>query len=144
MARVKPHAKIHVGMAFHHKTIGVYSDNDLLATYTRILLMAIERFAARDGDKFTASSDDIKRLTGKGRADSAMVSLRHLADISPISMRHLGDISETSAGHLGDIVEITVPNFSIKQGFKTKNCKELTTPEVTEVTEVTEGTEVQR
>ena len=47
MPRVKPHAKIHCSLKNHRKTADAFSDNDLLATYVRLLLLGVERFADR-------------------------------------------------------------------------------------------------
>ncbi len=121
MARVRPHAKIHTSLGNHPKTADLYSDNDLLATYTRIMLFAIERYAAKNGDTFIVSKKEMLVLTGKGRIDAAKRVLGLLAEVSPISQRYTGDNCE-----------ITIPNFAKKQGFYSKNStrtvKELRTP----------------
>ena len=109
LARVRPHAKIHISLESHEKTAEVYASNDLLATYCRILLLAVQRFAGRTGNTLTLHKRDWCKITGKGRADVALMSLRCLADVSPISVRHQGDVCS-----------ITIPNFQRKQGFDTK------------------------
>lgn len=106
MPRVTPHAKLHVSLKNHRKTAQLFADNDLLAAYTRILLLAVERFADRTEDSFTVHKSELMVLAGKKRADSALRLVRYLSDTSPILVQ-----SE------GSLFRITVPNFAKKQGF---------------------------
>ena len=110
MARVKKHFKLHASLANHRKTAALFADNDMLALYGRIGILAIERFADKTGDSFLVHPRELLVLTGRGRADVARRSLERLADISPISVE-----SE------GDLLRIGFPNFAEKQGFDGKN-----------------------
>ena len=110
MPRVKRHAKVHASIANHQKTAAVYANNDLLATYVRLLILGVERFADRYGDSFLIHKRELGRITGRHRVDVAAKSLRSLAEVSPIS-----------AEPDGDLWRITIPNFARKQGFAEKN-----------------------
>lgn len=82
------------------------ADNDLLALYVRLGMLAIERFADRTNDTFIVSDRELPRLTGKYRADVARTLLERLADVSP-----------TCVERDGDVWRITIPNLAKKQGF---------------------------
>lgn len=97
-------------MANHAKMAVVYADNDLFALWTRLGVLAIERYADRTGDSFLVHDRELPHLTGRGRADVARRLLGRLADVSPIS-----------AEPDGDTWRITIPNLSEKQGFRPKN-----------------------
>lgn len=118
MPRVKPHAKIHTSLRSHHKTAAMYSNNDLLSTYVRILTLAIERYADKTNDSFHIHDRELKDITGKGRIDVARKLLRSLAEVSPISARLEGDLWL-----------ISLPNFAKKQGFGPRNGKDGDTPQ---------------
>ena len=117
MPRVKRHAKIHCSIGNHQKTADVYASNDLFSMYVRLLLLATERFADRHDDSFTIHESELRRITGKGRADVARKSLGQLADNSPIT-----------AERDGNIWRIGVPNFAKKQGFGLRNGAETANP----------------
>lgn len=100
------HFKVHCSIQNHEKTAAMAADNDLLALYVRLGLLAVERFADRTGGTFIISDRELPRLTGKYRADVARTLLARLANVSP-----------TSAERDGDVWRITIPNFAKKQGF---------------------------
>ena len=129
--RVRPHAKLHVSLRHHSKTAVMFADNDMLAMYTRLLLLGIERFAARNDGKFHIHWRELGEISGKHRRDVAEKSLQRLADLTP-----------TCAEPAGDLWEITIPNFAKKQGFKQKKPHVGAAPEVSEVSEVSEEAEV--
>lgn len=100
------HFKVHCSIQNHEKTAAMAADNDLLALYVRLGMLAVERFADRTGGTFIVSDRELPRLTGKYRADVARTLLSRLANVSP-----------TSAERDGDVWRITIPNFAKKQGF---------------------------
>lgn len=101
----------------HPKTAALFGDNDALAMYVRLGVLAIERFADRTDDSFMIHDRELSLITGRRRADISRKSLRHLADISPISVERLGDVWR-----------ITFPNLSKRQGFGRKNGKVSSPP----------------
>ena len=106
MPRVGRHAKLHCALQSHPKTFYVYGDNDLFATYARILMLAVERFAARTGNRFDVKQKELLELTGKRRIDAAKRVLDYLSTMGPVLIDYRGDSAL-----------ITIPNFSEKQGF---------------------------
>ncbi len=109
MPRVPPHFKVRTTVANHAKMAAVYRDNDLFALWTRLGVLAIERYADRTNDTFLVHDRELVHLTCRGRADVARKLLRRLADVSPMS-----------AEPDGDTWRITIPNLAEKQGFATK------------------------
>ncbi len=110
MPRSVPHFKIICSIMNHPKTAALFGDNDALAMYVRLGVLAIERFADRTDDSFMIHDRELSLITGRRRADISRKSLRHLADISPISVERLGDVWR-----------ITFPNLARRQGFMSKN-----------------------
>jgi hypothetical protein len=105
-------------MRDHPKTSGVARSNDLLALWTRLGMLFVERWGGKRGDEIIIHDRELAYLTGKGRADVARKLLRCLADVSPIS-----------AEPNGEVWLITWPNFAKKQGFEKRTRKELDTSE---------------
>lgn len=110
MPRSVPHFKVICSIMNHPKTTALWGDNDALAMYVRLGVLAIERFADRTDDSFMIHDRELSLITGRRRRDISEKSLRHLEDISPIT-----------ATHLGDVWRITFPNLSKRQGFRSKN-----------------------
>lgn len=106
MGKVQKHFKVHCSARNHRKTAEMYSDNDLFATWVRLGVLAVERFADRTNDSFYVSDLELMAITGKGRLDVARTLLSRLAHVSP-----------TSASRDGDVWLISIPNFRKKQGF---------------------------
>lgn len=106
MARSPKHFKVHCSLRNHRKTVDMAADNDLLATYVRLGILGIERFADRTGDTFLVSMAELPAVTGTKRSDSARKLLNKLATTSPVVVNYLG----TSC-------KITIPNLAKKQGF---------------------------
>jgi hypothetical protein len=117
LPRNKPHFKVRTSIANHEKMGAVWDDNELLAAWTRLGVLAVERFADRTGDSFVISSREITMVTGRERSDSAERVLRKLADSSPVVVE--------KRGHSW---RITIPNFAKKQGFKERNRTEIGSP----------------
>ncbi len=110
MPKGPKHFKVHCSIATHRKTAAMFTDNDLFATWTRLGILAVERFADRTGNSFRVSDRELMAITGKGRVDVARTLVSRLAHVSP-----------TSASRDGDVWLISFPNFSKKQGFKSGN-----------------------
>jgi len=110
MARVRPHFKTHCSLRYHRKTAGVYLDNDLLALHTRLGLLAIERWAAKDGGKFRIARSEVGALAGGKRRDKAEALLLRLASYLELSCNLVGTYWELEWAKLQD-----------KQGFNWKN-----------------------
>jgi hypothetical protein len=96
----------------HPKTTAMWGDNNLLAMYVRLGVLAIERFADRSDNSFLVHDRELALITGNGRADIARRSLQRLADLSPMSVERQGDVWL-----------ITFPNLAERQGFHRKNGK---------------------
>ena len=125
MPRVKPHAKIHTSLGNHRKTAEMFSDNDLLATYTRLIVLAIERFADRTNDSFIIHSREMLGITGTTRIDRALKVMDRLVASSPIALSQLADSSPLALRQLRGRTEVawkvSIPNFAKKQGFHARN-----------------------
>lgn len=113
MPRVRPHFKTHATITHHRKMGNVYGSNDLLALWLRLGIVAIERYAARDGDRFRVHRSELPALAGGKRRDKAEALLEQLAT-------ELG----LGAKLVGSYWEIHWPKFAQKQGFTDKNGKE--------------------
>lgn len=106
MPKGPKHFKVHCSVRNHAKTAKMFTENDLLATWVRLGILAVERFADRTGNSFRVSDHELVAITGKGRLDVARTLLSRLADVS-----------QTSASRDGDVWLISLPNFGKKQGF---------------------------
>lgn len=110
MPKGPKHFKVHCSVATHRKTAEMFTENDLLATWVRLGILAVERFADRTSNSFRVSDRELMAITGKGRLDVARTLLSRLAHVSP-----------TSASRDGDVWLISFPNFGKKQGFGFRN-----------------------
>lgn len=106
-AKGPAHFKVLVNLGNHPKTAELFADNDLLAAYVRLGVLAVERFAQKTGDSFQVHDRELGTIFQKHRADVARKSLQRLAEVSPMS-----------AERRGDVWSITFPNFAKKQGFR--------------------------
>ena len=113
MPRSRPHFKVHVSARTHPKTANVFGDNDLLAAYTRIGMLMVERYASKTDDTITVHKSEFGWITGRHRADVARKLLERLAEVSPMSFELDGEVAR-----------ISLRNFSEKQGFRSKNVQE--------------------
>jgi len=118
MARSRPHFKVHTTVLYHPKMRGLMEDNELLGLWTKLGALAIDRYAAKNGGTFSVSNSEMCQLTNRQRIDSARLVARKLDANSPLIVSSQGD-------HF----LVTIPNLLKKQGFKSKNVQELTTPE---------------
>ena len=96
----------------------VYRSNELLALWLRLGLVAIERYAARDGDTFRVHRSELGDLAGQKRRDKAEALLQRLATEL-----------ELSVNLVGSYWEIEWPKFSQKQGFTEKNGAGIANPD---------------
>ena len=110
MPRTRPHFKAHTSIKHHRKMARIYADNDLLALWMRLGIVAVERFASKTGDEFRIHQSELTTLGGGKRRDKVEVSLRLLAGYLDLTLR-------LDEGYF----VIQWPNFSRKQGFNTKN-----------------------
>lgn len=118
MSRVRPHFKTHVSIKYHRKTAAdVYPDNDLLALHTRLGLLAIEQYSARDGGRLRIRRAEIGALAGGKRRDKAEGLLQRLADYLELGLKLVGGLWELEWQNLND-----------KQGFGSKNAPGTDTP----------------
>lgn len=130
-------------MRTHPKTAAMYADNDLLATYHRIGHLLVERYAGRTSGCILVSGSELCVLTATAQVSGAVQRLRKLVDCSPVIFFEAGrDASEVPPGWLRDAAGVLsrcerdasqsrssaptlwvlgLPNFSIKQGFVSKN-----------------------
>lgn len=132
MPRVKPHAKIHTSLGNHRKTADMFASNDLLAAYTRVLLLAVERFADRNEDSFCVHASELCRITGTSRIDRAMKVMDQLVASSPVALTQLPPSSDLASTQLrpSSVLtwKLTIPNFAIKQGFAARKGQETEDP----------------
>lgn len=133
MGRFRPHFKSYISMRTHPKTAAMYGDNDLLATYTRIGHLMVERFAGRRGDMMVVHVRELLSLTDRPRMDSALNLLRRLAEVSPLEAFFWEEIEKSGKrvrGKLGNsllevsnkwsdyqptLIALYLPNFAKKQ-----------------------------
>jgi hypothetical protein len=115
MARVRPHFKTHCSLRYHRKTAAIYGDNDLLALHTRLGLLAIERWAAKDGGTLRIHRSELSALAGGKRRDKAEGLLTRLATYL-----------ELTCNLVGDYFELEWTKLEEKQGFTWKNEQRIT------------------
>lgn len=100
------HFKVHCSIQNHRRMIGIYDDDALLAMFTRIGIMAVERYADKTGDSFICSGRDLERLAACGGVANARRKLGRLeAAGGP-------EVCQEGAGY-----RLTFRNFAKKQGF---------------------------
>jgi hypothetical protein len=117
MPRVRPHFKAHTSISHHRKMSEVFPDNDLLALWLRLGVLAIERYAAKSGDVLRVHRSELSALCGGKRRDKAEVTLKLLASKLELTLnKH------------GEYFEIEWRNLSIKQGFAPKNGRRIENP----------------
>jgi len=109
MARVRPHFKTHCSLRYHRKTAAIYGDNDLLALHTRLGLLAIERWAAKEGGTLRIHRSELSALAGGKRRDKAEGLLTRLATYL-----------ELTCNLVGDYFELEWVKLEQKQGFSWK------------------------
>ena len=114
MARVRPHFKTHCSLKYHRKSAQFYADNDLLAMHTRLGVLAIERWAAKDGGKFRIARSEVGALAGGKRRDKAEALLLRLASYL-----------ELSCNLVGSYFELEWTKLEEKQGFGPKNVQRM-------------------
>jgi len=100
------HFKVHCSLQNHRKTVGIYDDDALLAMYTRIGIMAVERYADKTGDSFICSGRDLERLAGGHGVANARRKLGRLEAAGGPA------VCQEGAGY-----RLTFRNFAKKQGF---------------------------
>lgn len=106
MSRVRAHFKVHLSVLSHPKMIEVVSDPRLFATWVRLGMLAVERYAARTGDRFAISSGDLLAVTGASNPGAAMNAVQALVRRSPVRI-------EPRGSHF----VVTFPNLARKQGL---------------------------
>lgn len=104
--RSRPYARVYVTAKNHHRTADIYSDNDLWATYVRILVEATERHADHTDDQMLVAVSELGALTGKRRTDISLKLLGSLAEVGVISVERRRNVCS-----------IGVRNFAKRQGF---------------------------
>ena len=110
MPRVKAHFKVHLSLGNHAKTAAMFADNDLLATWLRLGMLAVERRAALTSDIFVVRREELPTLTGQKRGDSALRVWKKLLTSCPVV-----------ANYSEPIWTVEFPKFAEKQGFNAKN-----------------------
>lgn len=82
VAKVKPHAKIHVSVAHHPKTQDIWADPTKRGMLVEIWRLAMERFAGKRGDTLSLRPLDRQSISGIGEQSEAdreiLVLLRSL------------------------------------------------------------------
>ena len=115
MARTRPHFKIHTTVLHHQKMSAIIADNELFGLWVKLAVLAIERYAAKNDNRFTVSHAELLGLTNRKRIDKALLILRKVVDNSTLTM----------SSHNRNVV-ITFPKLSEKQGFHPKKVQEST------------------
>jgi hypothetical protein len=104
--RVKPHVRIHHSITNHPRMVRVWPDNDLLACWLRVMLLASRQGAAHTGDILHLTPADVELLSGRRRRDVALTLLGRLADVMGWWLERRGNVTL-----------IHVRNFARKQGL---------------------------
>lgn len=109
MPRVPPHFKVRCSIANHRKTVGIWASDSMLAMYVRAGVLAIERYADRNGDTFYCTGIDLEGIAGcRGVANAR----RKLGQLEATGMLEVG---QHGAGW-----RLVLPNLAKKQGFTPK------------------------
>ena len=117
MSRVRPHFKAHTSISHHRRMAEIYPNNDLLALWLRLGVLAIERYAAKSDDVLRIHRSELSALCGGKRRDKAEVTLRLLATKLELTLELVGEY-----------FEVEWRNLAIKQGFTPKNCQGTANP----------------
>lgn len=118
MPRVRPHFKAHTSISYHRRMSEVFPDNDLLALWLRLGVLAIERYAAKTDNVLRVHRSELSALCGGKRRDKAEVTLRLLASKLELTLKLVGEY-----------FEVEWRNLSKKQGFTPKNGQRIETPD---------------
>jgi len=121
MPRVRPHFKAHTSISYHRRMSEIYPDNDLLALWLRLGILAIERYAAKTDDVLRVHRSELSALCGGKRRDKAEVTLRLLASKLELTLELVGEY-----------FEVEWRNLAIKQGFTSKNDQRIADPYYTD------------
>lgn len=151
------HFKVHCSIQNHRRMIGVYDDDSLLAMFTRIGIMAVERYADKTGDSFICSGRDLERLAACSGVANAIRKLERLAAaggpalVRPTSGQALAGTQPTLGGQghseaTGRPVvgqkeagyRLTFRNFAKKQGFVFRSNQSAMDSSTTTTTTTTE------
>lgn len=68
----------HHSISHHRKTVDIYADNDLYATWHRVLQLASEKGAAQTDDRLEITMTDVMQVTKRSRGVPALSLLRAL------------------------------------------------------------------
>lgn len=109
--KVKPHVRVHLSIQNHPRTVSMYEDNDMLATWLRLMVLASDRGAAHTGDWIALNRTDLQAVSGRRRADVALTFVERLADV-------LGWLRERR----GNVIAIQIRNFAKKQNITPRAC----------------------
>lgn len=104
--KIKPHVRVHHSLPNHPRTAPVWAENDLLATWLRVMLKASRQGAAHTGDILHLTDHEIEETSGKGRRDVARRLLSRLADVAGWSVERRANVTA-----------IHVRNFAKKQNI---------------------------
>jgi hypothetical protein len=106
--KVNPHVRVHHSITNHPKTTVVFQNNDLLAAWLRVMILASEKGAAHTNDTVTVSTADLSWISGRSKRGPAADLVRSLCGTMGWPMV---EPSRTSGG------SIQIRNFTKKQGL---------------------------
>lgn len=122
MGRVRSHFKIHVSIASHRNTAVMWADLECRAIYCELGRLAFDKYAAKTGDIFHVSSNELMAVTGGRNAGAAGAKFRSFLRRCRDGAEALGGRSpleaDTKLGHW----RVHFRNFAKKQGVDSKNC----------------------
>ena len=119
MARTTPTFKVHVNLTRHPKTHLLNATQT--GYYVRLGMLAVERFAGKNGDSFIATPGDLKAVFDASHLKTAIKRLENLTEFCPISAGIAGEFHPISGQYPANSWRIHIPNLAKKQGFHPTN-----------------------
>lgn len=107
----------HHSVSHHRKTVDVYADNDLYATWHRVMQLASEKGAAQTEDRLELSMTDALQVTKRSRSGVALALIQRL--VGQTQWRYLEPTWSRSGW-------IEVRNLARKQGIAPRKPRSIT------------------
>lgn len=107
----KPAVRVHHSVESHPRMAAIYGDNDLLATWLRIMIASSKAHIGKTGDRLTITRSAAAPLGGR---ETTAGGRRHLLAVAAALS---WEVRETPTS-----ITIGVRNFARKQGFDSAAC----------------------
>jgi len=124
MARTKPYFRVHLSIASHRNTAGIWSNIIDRSIYCELGRLAIIKYAPKTGDQFFLSSSDLLGITCCDNLGSATVRWKAFLTHCEAGAEALGGHSPVTANPLGRHWQVTFRNLAKKHGMSENKDKD--------------------